>query len=123
MKEKLKEKMSKEVQTIVKSLSDKHAEKITVMNLGESTTLADTFILATANSDVHMNTLMETTLDTLEELGLPSRLEGASSPRWRLIDAGNLVIHIFSRQGRDYYGIERIWGDAETVEIGEDMPV
>ncbi|NLH95589.1 MAG: ribosome silencing factor [Synergistaceae bacterium] len=115
--------MSKEVQTIVKSLSDKHAEKITVMNLGESTTLADTFILATANSDVHMNTLMETTLDTLEELGLPSRLEGASSPRWRLIDAGNLVIHIFSRQGRDFYGIERIWGDAETVEIGEDMPL
>jgi len=117
----LKEKMSKEVQTIVKSLSDKHAEKITVMNLGETTTLADTFILATANSDVHMNTLLETTLETLEDLELPSRVEGASSARWRLIDAGNLVIHIFSRQGRDYYGLERIWGDAETFVIDEEL--
>ncbi len=123
MREKLKEKMSKEAQAIVKSLSDKHAEKITVMNLGETTTLADTFILATANSDVHMNTLLETTLDTLEALELPARVEGATSARWRLVDAGNLVIHIFSRQGRDYYGIERIWGDAETFVFDEEMTV
>jgi ribosome-associated protein len=105
---------------VIKSLSDKHAEKIVVLNLGESSTLADTFVLATANSDVHMNTLMETAKEALEGLDLPVRVEGANSARWRLIDAGNLVVHVFSRQGRDYYGIERIWGDADTFFLEED---
>lgn len=113
--------LSKETREVVKSLSDKHAEKIVALNLGASTTLADTFILATANSDVHMNTLMETAKDALEGLGLPVRVEGANSSRWRLIDAGNIVVHIFSRQGRDFYGIERIWGDAETFVFEEDV--
>lgn len=113
--------LSKETREVIKSLSDKHAEKIVALNLGESTTLADTFVLATANSDVHMNTLMETAKDALEELNLPVRVEGANSSRWRLIDAGNLVVHIFSRQGRDYYGIERIWGDAETFVLDDDV--
>ena len=113
--------LSKETREVVKSLSDKHAEKIVALNLGASTTLADTFILATANSDVHMNTLMETAKDALEGLSLPVRVEGANSSRWRLIDAGNIVVHIFSRQGRDFYGIERIWGDAETFVFEEDV--
>ncbi len=116
----MKDSLSPDALAVVKSLSDKHAEKIVAMNLGEATTLADTFILATANSDVHMNTLMETAKDCLEELNLPVRVEGAGSTRWRLIDAGNLVVHLFSRQGRDYYGIERIWGDAETFTFEED---
>jgi ribosome-associated protein len=109
-------KLSKEAQGIVKALSDKHAEKIVALSLGESSTLADIFVLATANSDVHMNTLMETVKEFLEEQGAPVRLEGQGSSRWRLIDAGDLV----SRQGRDYYGIERIWGDAETFVFEED---
>ncbi len=113
-------KLSKEAQGIVKALSGKHAEKIVALSLGESSTLADIFVLATANSDVHMNTLMETVKEFLEEQGAPVRLEGQGSSRWRLIDAGDLVIHIFSRQGRDYYGIERIWGDAETFVFEED---
>lgn len=112
--------LSPETREVIKSLSDKHAEKIVVLNLGESSTLADTFVLATANSDVHMNTLMETAKEALEGLDLPVRVEGANSARWRLIDAGNLVVHIFSRQGRDYYGIERIWGDADTFFLEED---
>lgn len=112
--------LSQETREVIKSLSDKHAEKIVALNLGESSTLADTFVLATANSDVHMNTLMETAKEALEGLDLPVRVEGANSARWRLIDAGNLVVHIFSRQGRDYYGIERIWGDADTFFLEED---
>ena len=112
--------LSTETREVLKSLSDKHAEKIVALNLGESSTLADTFVLATANSDVHMNTLMETAKETFEGLNLPVRVEGANSTRWRLIDAGNLVVHIFSRQGRDYYGIERIWGDAEAFALEED---
>ncbi len=117
------DKLSKETLAVVKSLSDKHAEKIVALNLGETTTLADTFVLATANSDVHMNTLMEAAKDCLEELNLPVRVEGAGSARWRLIDAGNLVVHLFSRQGRDYYGIERIWGDAEAFTFEEESAI
>jgi len=116
----LKENLSKEAKSVIKALSGKHAEGLVALNLGDATTLADTFVLATANSDVHMNTLMETATEAIEELKLPVRVEGAGSSRWRLIDAGNLVIHIFSKQGRDFYGLERIWGDAETFVFEDD---
>ena len=119
----MKENLSKEAQSVIKALSGKHAEGLVALNLGDSTTLADTFILATANSDVHMNTLMETATDAVEELNLPVRVEGAGSSRWRLIDAGNLVIHIFSQQGRDFYGLERIWGDAETFTFEDESEI
>jgi len=116
----LKENLSNEAKSVIKALSGKHAENLVALNLGDTTTLADTFVLATANSDVHMNTLMETATETIEGLNLPVRVEGAGSARWRLIDAGNLVIHIFSKQGRDFYGLERIWGDAETFTFEDD---
>ncbi len=98
------------------ALADKKAQDIVVLNLGDAGTLADVFILATGNSEVHMKTLTETAEEALERRGLTVRVEGEHSSNWRLIDAGDVAVHVFSHRGRDFYKLEKLWGeDAESL--------
>ena len=105
----------KDYEDICSALSDKKAQDIIVLELGAAGTLADVFILATGNSDVHMKTLTETAEEALKRRGLAVRLEGEHSSNWRLIDAGDVAIHIFSQKGREFYKLEKLWGDAEAL--------
>ena len=97
------------------ALSDKKAQDVVVLDLGDAGTLADVFILATGNSDVHMKTLTEAAEEALRRRGLTVRLEGEHSSNWRLIDAGDVAVHIFSRKGREFDKLEKLWGDAEAL--------
>lgn len=97
---------------LVKKLLFKSAEKVTLIDLTQLEAEAEAFLLATANSDVHMRTLVNTIEESLEADRINYVVEGRDSSLWSLIDTGNLVVHIFSRRGRDYYHIESIWGDA-----------
>lgn len=103
------------------ALADKKGQEIVGLDLGELGSLADVFILATGNSEVHMKTLVEVVQDALEKRGHAVRVEGENSVNWRLLDAGDVVVHVFSRKGRDFYKIEKLWGDVEAVsyEYGE----
>ncbi|WP_169731360.1 ribosome silencing factor [Aminiphilus circumscriptus] len=109
----------RETHRIIKALDDKHAMDILFLDLRDFTTVSDAFILATANSETHLQTLQDTTEEVMGELGLFCQLEGQTSNRWRLVDAGHVVIHLFSKEGRKFYGLERIWGDAPRTQFGE----
>jgi ribosome-associated protein len=108
-----------EAHCIIKALDDKHAMDILLLDLRDFTTVSDAFILATATSETHLQTLQDITEETMEELGLFCQLEGQTSNRWRLVDAGHIVVHLFSKEGRKFYGLERIWGDAPYTQFGE----
>jgi len=97
------------------ALADKRGQEIVGLDLGEIGTLSDVFILVTGNSEVHMKTLVESAQEALERNGHAVRVEGESSPSWRLLDGGNVVVHVFSKKGRDFYRIEKLWADAEIV--------
>jgi ribosome-associated protein len=97
------------------ALADKRGQEIVGLDLGEIGTLADVFIIVTGNSEVHIKTLVETAREALERNGLTARIEGENSPSWRLLDAGNVIVHVFSKKGRDFYKIEKLWADAETL--------
>ena len=97
------------------ALADKRGQEIVGLNLGEIGTLSDVFIIVTGNSEVHMKTLVETAQEVLERNGHVVRVEGEHSPSWRLLDGGNVVVHVFSKKGRDFYKIEKLWADAEIV--------
>ena len=97
------------------ALADKKGQEIVGLDLGEMGTLADVFILVTGNSEVHMKTLAEAAQEALEKRGHTVRVEGENSSNWRLLDAGDVVVHVFSRKGRDFYRIEKLWGDVEAV--------
>jgi len=97
------------------ALADKRGQEIVGLDLGEIGTLSDVFILVTGNSDVHMRTLVDAAQEALERNGHTVKIEGESSSSWRLLDGGNVVIHVFSKKGREFYRIEKLWADAEIV--------
>ena len=97
------------------ALAEKRGQDIVGMDLGEIGTLSDVFIIVTGNSDVHMKTLVECAQEALERNGHTVRIEGENSPSWRLLDGEHVVVHVFSKKGRDFYKLEKLWADAEVL--------
>ena len=110
-----------EYMPIIDALRGKHALDVAFIDLRSVSGFADAFIIASARSDINARALLEAVTDKLDESGTGYRVEGSESARWKLIDAGNAVIHIFNKAGREFYKLERLWGDAptETFEDGE----
>ncbi|MBQ3402819.1 MAG: ribosome silencing factor [Synergistaceae bacterium] len=101
--------MAEILEDITAALDGKNGEDIITLNLKDRGGLADAFVLATGNSETHMKTLTETAEEVLERSGRKCRIEGEHSLNWRLIDAGDIVVHVFSHKGRDFYRLERLW--------------
>ena len=104
-----------EYEYVCDALDGKRGQEILGLGLGEIGTLSDVFIIATGNSEMHMKTLVEAVREALEQNGHTVRIEGENSPSWRLLDGGNVVVHVFSKKGRDFYKIEKLWADAEIL--------
>lgn len=104
---------------LVEALDEKQGEDLVAIDVSEVSSISNIFVLVTANSNVHMDTLAEATAKALSEHCIQYYIEGNDSTRWRLIDGGSIVIHIFSREGRNFYALERIWGDAPMWQIDE----
>lgn len=102
---------------LIDALLDKHALDVSAHNLKDISGFADVFIVAIARSELNAKTLKETAKDTLDELGVNYRIEGENSTRWTLIDAGDLIVNILSREGRDYYRLDSLWGDVPTEKF------
>ena len=93
-------------------LSDNKATEITSINLKNKTTIADFMIVANGNSSRHIQALSEILLDQLEKKGINNcRLEGKNSNEWKLIDAKDIIIHIFLPEKRKFYNLERMWSE------------
>jgi ribosome-associated protein len=93
-------------------LRDKHAEDVIHIDVSECSGVTDVFLVASATSEVQMNALLGAVEDALDERKELHRTEGETSSRWRLVDAGGVVVHLFSREARDYYRLERLFPDA-----------
>ena len=102
---------------LINALLDKHALEVSAHDLKDITGFADVFIVAIARSELNAKTLKETVKDILDESGVNYRIEGENSTRWTLIDAGDLIVNILSREGRDYYRLDSLWGDAPTEKF------
>ena len=93
-------------------LSNNKATEITSINLKNKTTIADFMIVASGNSSRHIQALSEILLDQLEKKGINNcRLEGKNSNEWKLIDAKDIIIHIFLPEKRKFYNLERVWSE------------
>jgi ribosome-associated protein len=104
-------------ETIVKSLDDKKARDITVLKTDRLTVLSDYFVICTAGSPAQVKTLSDEVDRRLSELGEPPlRREGYRSGGWLLLDFGCVILHIFMEEEREFYALERLWSDAETVD-------
>ena len=93
-------------------LSDNKALEITSINLKDKTSIADFMIIASGNSSRHIQALSEILLNELKKKGINNcRLEGRDSNDWKLIDAIDIIIHIFHPNKRKFYDLERMWSE------------
>ncbi|MFO7315629.1 MAG: ribosome silencing factor [Bacilli bacterium] len=106
------------LQLVYKALDDKHAEDIVVLNMKNISLLADYFIICHGNSDRQIQAIAREVKEKAEEHGFDvKRVEGYDNARWVLIDLGDVVVHIFNKDERQFYNLERLWGDAPQIEV------
>ena len=93
-------------------LNDNKAMEVQSINLKNKTSIADFMIIASGNSSRHIQALSEIILDKLKKRGIENcRLEGRNSNDWKLIDAVDIIIHIFHPEKRKFYDLERMWSE------------
>ncbi len=109
------------LKTIVCAMEDKKAEDIAVLDLRELSPLVDYFVICSGVSKVHLDTVAENILKKLKEEHnfYPSHVEGTSGSGWILIDAQDIMVHIFSPKKREFYDLEGLWWEAKRVEISQ----
>lgn len=107
-----------QVKLVVKLLDNKKAIDVEVLNIGNLTSLGDYFVIASGSSNTQVKTLAEEIEDKLSEQGIePRRVEGENSAVWILMDYGDVIIHIFHKDTRGFYCLERLWADAEKTDV------
>lgn len=102
------------------AISDKKGENIKIIDISEVTVIADYFIICHGNNMPQVEAITDNVLDSLGRAGYSTkRIEGQHGCGWVLIDYGNVVIHIFTKEDRMFYDLERIWRDGKTVYTDE----
>jgi ribosome-associated protein len=98
------------------ALDDKKGMDIALLEVGDLLAITEVFVIVTGSSRPHVRTLAEAVDEKLKEHGRrPLRIEGASEGEWVLLDFGDFVVHVFQETPRDFYGLERLWGDAPRL--------
>ncbi len=108
------------LQAAYKAIDDKHGEDIVVLNMQGISLLADYFIIAHGNSDRQVQAIARELQEIAEKQGYEiRRVEGFDAARWVLVDLGDVVAHVFHKDERAYYNLERLWGDAPQLDMPE----
>ncbi|MCR5331425.1 MAG: ribosome silencing factor [Lachnospiraceae bacterium] len=109
------------VKLIYKAMDDKKAENIKILDIADVSTIADYFIICSGANTSQMEAIIDNITETLGRAGYETkRTEGGRNSSWILMDYGDVVVHIFSKEDRLFYDLERIWRDGKTVAI-EDI--
>ena len=103
---------------VTKALDSKKGMDIKLLKIDKVSSLADHFLICTGTSGTHVKTLCDYAEYTLEQLGEPMLgREGHRGNTWELLDYGTIVIHVFTEEARKFYDLERLWADAEQVDL------
>jgi len=103
--------------TALKSLDDKQAKDIKIIRIADISIIANYFVIATGTSSTQVKTLADEVEHKLSEKGLaPRRTEGYKGADWIVLDYIDVVFHIFFKDTRDFYNLERLWSDGEEID-------
>ena len=106
------------VKAVVTALEDKKAEDIKVLDIHEISSIADYFIIANGNNPNQLTAMQDACDEAMYQNGVHAKqIEGNSNSTWILMDYQDIIIHLFSKEDRDFYNIERIWKDAKEVKF------
>ena len=105
---------------VTKALDEKKVMDIKLLKIDKVSSLADYFLICTGTSNTHVRTLCDYAEYTMEQLGEPMLgREGHRGNSWELLDFGSIVVHVFTQEAREFYSLERLWADAEEINISD----
>jgi ribosome-associated protein len=103
---------------------DRNAENVVALAVGELTSFADAFVIATAGSDRQARAVADAVAEAAKSAGeAVLGIEGYEDGRWILIDAGDVVVHVFVRDAREHYDLDRLWADAPRIALPASAPL
>jgi ribosome-associated protein len=108
------------LKTIVKALDEKKAVDIRVLKIDDITSLTDCFVICNGTSTTHVKTLADECEVATDKIGYKVRhREGMDSGSWVLLDYGDVIVHIYNKDTRNYYSLEKLWKDGTEIEIND----
>lgn len=115
------EQNSKEMtKLVIQALEEKKAEDIRVIDISEVSVLADYFIIADGNNRNQIQAMIDNVEEMLGKAGYsPKQIEGYQNANWVLMDYSDIIVHVFDKENRLFYDLERIWRDGKDVSIDE----
>ena len=103
---------------VTKALDEKKGMDIKLLRIEKVSSLADYFLICTGTSNTHVKTLCDYAEYAMEQMGEPMLgREGHRGNSWELLDYGSVVVHVFTEEARHFYDLERLWADAEVVDL------
>lgn len=109
------------VRDVLTALEDAKAEDIVSIDLGGKTTIADTMLIASGRSNTHVGAIADRVLKACKDAGVSSpRVEGLPHCDWVLVDAGDIIVHVFRPEVRLFYNLEKMWGGDRPSELASE---
>lgn len=103
---------------IAKILDAKKAIDVVVLDISHLTIIADYFVIASGNTEIQVRALCDELLKSMSEQGIEARgQEGYRHGRWVVLDYGDVIVHIFHREDRAFYNLERLWADSLPLSV------
>jgi ribosome-associated protein len=114
-------KLPSQVTKAIKAAEDKQALELVVMDLRKADGFTDFFLIASGGNPRHVRSIADGIVDSLAQAGVkPAHIEGQDRSDWILIDYFDFVVHVFGRETRVFYDLERLWGNADRIPVAED---
>jgi ribosome-associated protein len=106
------------VKSAVAALKDKKGEEITVIDISGVSSIADYFIIANGNNQNQLTAMQDAVDEAMVKAGLHAKqIEGNQNSTWILMDYQDIIVHLFSKEDRLFYDLERIWKDGKVIEV------
>ncbi|KRM74360.1 ribosome silencing factor [Secundilactobacillus collinoides] len=108
------------LEVAVKAANDKRAEDILALDMEKVSLITDYFLIMDATSNRQVQAITDSVHDAADKAGINvKRIEGREAGRWVLIDLGDVMVHIFQKEERGHYNLEKLWSDAPTVDLSD----
>ncbi|KRK97927.1 Iojap family protein [Secundilactobacillus odoratitofui DSM 19909 = JCM 15043] len=108
------------LEIVVKAASDKRAEDTVALDMQNVSLITDYFVITDATSGRQVQAITDNIQEAVEKAGITvKRIEGRDAARWVLIDLGDVMVHVFQKEERSHYNLEKLWSDAPLVNLGD----